>query len=182
MPDLTEEFYSLKAKNVMERDVHCLTLRASVDDLNALLEKYVTGSKYGIQDYSIPILDSAESKVVVGATNVNSLLRLVESLEWEVQRQKQVHDLQLSGIANPEQRRRAQQKRVAKLRAKKYDLRNRVGSILLKAPITFDPDTPIEQIHVLFLTLRLKNAFVVKRGKLKGNITQKNLSKALKNK
>jgi CBS domain-containing protein len=182
MPDLTEEFYSLKAKNVMEKEVHCLTLRVSVDDLNQLLEKYVSGSKHGVQDYSIPILDSAETMVVVGATNVNSLLRLVEVLEWEVQRQKQVHDLQLSGIANPEQRRRAQQKRLAKLRSKKYDLRSRLGSIMLKAPITFDPDTPIEQIHVLFLTLRLKNAFVVKRGKIKGTITQKNLAKALKHK
>jgi CBS domain-containing protein len=146
MPDLQEQFYELKARDVMERDVPCLNLKASIEDINQLLEKYISNSKYGTQDYSIPIIETPDNKIVVGATNVNALIELVEVLEYEIVRQKQVHDLTMSGIINVAQRKKEQQKYLQKLRSRKYDLRNRLGAILLKAPIVFDPDTPVEQV------------------------------------
>jgi len=143
MPDLQEQFYHLKAKDVMETDFASLSLHASIDDINELLE--VSSSKFGIQDYNIPIVDNqgtqmqillavlqginsfpignVENKLVVGATNVSALFGLIEELEFETLRQTQIHDLKLLAIADPESKRRMRQKFTAKLRAKKYDLR-----------------------------------------------------------
>jgi len=51
--------------------------------------------------------------------------------------------------------------------------------IIQPTPIRFLESTPLTQIHLLFITLRLSNAFVTSNGKLKGVITRQSLREAI---
>ena len=122
------------------------------------------------------LFSNLENKTLVGTTNYEALLGFVTTLQYEINKEKEKKQAKLDEII-------AQGKSTAefldKQRKKKFDIRHKLKQIIQGAPIQFQPDTTLSQVHLFFITLRLQNAFVTKNGKLAGMITRDALQKAI---
>jgi chloride channel 2 len=175
LPDLGLGTVSKTARDIMEPRVeNFLTMKTSLRDMKQFLQRWATTDNF--RTYSIPIVDSPENKTLVGTTNYEALLGFVTSLQYEINKEKENRQAKLDALIAQG---RSTAEFLDKQRKKKFDIRHKLKQIIQGAPIQFQPDTPLSQVHLFFITLRLQNAFVTKNGKLAGMISRDALQKAI---
>jgi hypothetical protein len=175
LPDLSLNTASKTAKDIMEPKVDLfLTMKTSLRDMKEFLKSWAETPNY--RATFIPIVDSAETKTLVGTTTHEALLSFVTALQYEINKEKEKRQAKLEQL---EAEGRSTQKYLEKQRKRTFDIRKRIKKLIQSAPIQFQLDTPLNQIHLFFITLRLPNAFVTKNGKLVGMITRDALQKSI---
>lgn len=101
-----------------------------------------------------------DHKILIGTTTFDALQHLCISTILELRKERDARQKGIHGFTLTEQRRRR----------KIINIEHRLKSIVYGAPIQFLPMTPLAQIHIIFITFRLVNAFVTKNGVLLGVI------------
>jgi H+/Cl- antiporter ClcA len=167
LPDLQDRNYIQVAKDLMDCNVPFLTMRTTLKEIKKLLEELSKLEDY--RNQLIPIVHTAEHKILIGTTTFDALQHLYVTTILELRKEREEHRKGVRGFTLTEQRRRH----------KIINIEHRLKSIVYGAPIQFLPKTPLAQIHILFITFRLVTAFVTKNGKLEGVIRRSALLRAV---
>mmetsp|Transcript_5706 Transcript_5706/g.7984 ORF Transcript_5706/g.7984 Transcript_5706/m.7984 type:complete len:773 (-) Transcript_5706:55-2373(-) len=150
LPDLQSDTYTLTAKDMMETNVKYIKKDIHFDELGKIL--------VSSDQQLFPVVHSEETKLLVGTIERENL-----EMAYNDYQAKQVH-------------------RTSEDEHGGEGLLQRHGtaSLVIKpTPIRFVESTPLIQIHLLFTTMRLSNAFVTRNGALRGMITRQGLKAAI---
>eukprot|EP01119_Soliformovum_irregulare_P016972 TRINITY_DN4996_c0_g1_i4.p1 TRINITY_DN4996_c0_g1~~TRINITY_DN4996_c0_g1_i4.p1 ORF type:complete len:595 (-),score=108.49 TRINITY_DN4996_c0_g1_i4:40-1824(-) len=153
LPDITKEgAFDIKAKDVMQAGVKYVVKGFAYEDVVKLLQE---------TDYpSFPVVDSPDTMILLG---------IVERTTFE---KVQAEYFQ--------KRRDVQKDLVQATDAFKFDIPDSPdGNLMQTVPIQLSEDTPLMQIHQVFITMRLPSAYVTRNGRLLGRVSRGDLKRII---
>ncbi len=169
---------SLQAKDIMDNNVGMvLAQKVTMRELKDFLQRYATTENF--RQYTIPVVDTEANRLLLGSTNYESLLSFITKMQYALNREKEEQREVLEQENRTAEMQIMYEKMLYKQKKKKIKLLNKLKDLITTAPIHFEPETPLTQVHLLFISMRLHNGFVTKHGKLIGVITRRALQQAI---
>eukprot|EP01117_Protostelium_nocturnum_P008001 TRINITY_DN284_c1_g1_i1.p1 TRINITY_DN284_c1_g1~~TRINITY_DN284_c1_g1_i1.p1 ORF type:complete len:790 (+),score=189.64 TRINITY_DN284_c1_g1_i1:122-2491(+) len=170
LPDLHQDSYSTKAKDMMDTNVVFLTRAFERDEVEKALET-------AKGEYVFPVVHDKKSKLLVGTIDLLSLQELKR--RYDCKEEPSSPELKKSRIQKVKKKLEDIGKDDVKLDKEKKKRKKQKGKhqkvIVKTTPVRFMEMHPIYQVHLLFVVMRLTHGFVVRNGKLKGVITRNKL-------
>jgi hypothetical protein len=178
LDDLQTGSVSLTAKDIMDKNVgSVLPQKCTMRELKDFLQRYATTDNF--RQYTIPVVDTEENRLLLGSTNYESLLSFITKMQYALNKEKEEQRAILEQENRTADMQIMYEKMLYKQKRKKIKLLNKLKDLITTAPIHFEPETPLTQVHLLFISMRLHNGFVTKHGKLIGTITRRALQQAI---
>jgi len=153
LPDISNESaYDVTAKDIMRTDVRFIVRQFSYEVVVKLLQEET-------EENIFPVVENEETMILLGTVDRTFLKKVRE--EYFAQRRQ----IQLQLLHAPE--------------AFKFDIPENysIKYDITPVPVQLMENTPLTQIHLLFINMRLSHALVISNGKLVGRVKRTDLMK-----
>ncbi|PRP77988.1 hypothetical protein PROFUN_14108 [Planoprotostelium fungivorum] len=157
LPDLHQDAYTVTAKDIMETKISYVTQDFNDESVSSLLENDPTEKIF-------PVVHNREDMLLVGTVDRESLVRL-KDYQDKVKLYNRLRDPNQEGGETP----------IELVRQQLPYLPKPPSIVIRSTSIRFVESHPLNQIHLLFITMRLTHGYVTRNGMLMGVITRVHL-------
>ncbi|PRP81169.1 Chloride Channel (ClC) Family [Planoprotostelium fungivorum] len=170
LPDLHRGAYRMKARDIMDTNVHCISRELREEDVTKLMELK--------DEEEFPVVNDYDAMLLVGTISATDLVDLhgrVKVKEGEKEKKEEEQPMRVKAKMRLKEIGHDSKKVERKNKMKGHKQAIEIRS----TPVRFVENHPVSQVHMLFCVMRITHGYVTRNGKLIGVITRKKLRDAI---